>query len=229
MSPLPAVEASVWIVTEPLPRAVCRVVAPMPLVVCEPLPELMVKSIGSISHRPPPVFTVKPPSILTTEADVSTKPPLPGSPLPRALIWPRATSSPAICPLSRLMAVTSPPAVPSAPTLELSASSIVFVARRKIRPPSLTTLLALSVPLFLSTTPTMPMRPACAVISPRLVTLPSAPVISTLTPGVALSISSTLLPAASMVSPWGVVMMPSLLTWLPIRYTLPPSGVVMRP
>ena len=217
ISPLPPVVASVWMVTEPLPSAVCRVVAPMPLVVCPPAPVAIVKSIGSISQWPPPVLTTKPSSIATCAAEVSTKPPLPELPLPCALITPLARSSPEMCPLSVAIAVTLPPAVPSAPTLELSASSIRFVARKKIRPPCSTTLLALMRPLFFTTTPAMPMRPASAVISPRLVTLPSAPVISTLTPGEALSISSTLLPAASIVSPLGVVMMPSLLTLLPIR------------
>ena len=217
MSPLPAVEASVWMVTEVPARLVCSVVAPMPLMVCEPEPDAIVKSSGSISHSPAPVLTLRPSSILTAAADVSTKPPLPGVPFPCALISPRPTSSPLSCPFSVLMAVMLPPAVPSAPTLELSVSSIFFDARRKMRPPSSTTLLALSLPAFLTTTPAMPMRPAAAVISPRLVTLPSAPVISTLTPGVALSIRLTVLPAARIVSPWGVVMMPSFVTLLPIR------------
>jgi len=86
-----------------------------------------------------------------------------------------------------------------------------------MRPPSLTTLLALSRPLFRTMTPAMPMRPASAVMVPRLVALPSAPVMSTLTPGVALSIRLTVAPAARMVSPCGVVMMPSLATLLPMR------------
>ena len=217
MSPFPSVEASVWMVTEPPPRAVCNVVAPMPLVVWEPEPEAIVKSSGSISHSPPPVLSLKPSSILTAAADVSTNPPLPGVPLPCALISPLAFNSPLICPFSLTMAVTLPPAVPSAPTFEVSVSSSFFVARRKMRPPSSTTLLAFSLPLFLTIAPAMPIRPASAVISPRLVALPSAPVISTLTPGDALSISSTVLPAARMVSPFGVVMMPSFVTLLPIR------------
>ena len=86
-----------------------------------------------------------------------------------------------------------------------------------MRPPSLTTLLAFRVPLFLTMTPAMPMRPASAAMLPILVALPSLPVMSTLTPGVALSIRLTVCPAARIVSPCGVVMMPSLLTLLPIR------------
>ena len=96
-------------------------------------------------------------------------------------------------------------------------SSILFVARRKMRPPAASTLLALSWPLLRTMTPAMPMRPASATIWPRLVALPALPVMSTLTPGVALSIRLTVAPAASMVSPLGVVMMPSLATLLPIR------------
>ncbi len=185
-------------------------------------------SLGSSSHSPPRVRTAIR-SISSFAAEVSTNPPLPAWPSPCALISPRATSSPLICPFSLVMAVMLPPAVPSAPTLELSVSSIFSVARRKIRPPSSTTLLAFSLPLFLTTMPAMPMRPASAVISPRLVTLPAAPVISTLTPGEALSIRSTFCPAARMVSPCGVVMMPEFETLLPSRYTLPPIGVVIWP
>jgi hypothetical protein len=75
MSPLPSVVPSVWMVTGVLARAVCRVVAPMPLTVCDADPALMVKSIGSISQLPPPVLGVKPSRMSTELAEVSMNPP----------------------------------------------------------------------------------------------------------------------------------------------------------
>ncbi|MCE9568946.1 MAG: hypothetical protein K8R10_02880, partial [Rhodocyclales bacterium] len=87
---------------------------------------------------------------------------------------------------------TCPPLPPTLVASSLPPSTSVSpVALRKILPPSLTTLLAFKRPLFLTMTPAMPMRPASAVIVPRLVALPAAPVMSTLTPGVALSIRLT--------------------------------------
>ena len=71
--------------------------------------------------------------------------------------------------------------------------------------------------MFFTRTPAMPMRPASAAICPRLVTLPSAPVISTLTPGVPVSTNCTVCPAARITSPLGALMMPLLVTADPIR------------
>ena len=228
MSPLPPGVASVCMVTEVPPSAVCKVVAPMPLVVWLTLPDAMVKSIGSISQLPPPVVTRKPSAITTVAAEVSTNPPCAAS-VPCALNWPSADNTPASWLLSLTIAVICPPLLPSAVICDALSSCIDFVACKKIRPPTSVTLLALTLPLLRTTTPAIPMRPASAAISPRLVTLPSAPVISTRTPGVAVSIKVTFWPAANIVSPPGVVMMPSLLTALPIRYTLLPAEPDIRP
>ena len=73
------------------------------------------------------------------------------------------------------------------------------------------------MPLFLTMLPAMPILPASATMLPRLVALLAAPVISTLTPGVAVSIRLTVAPAARIVSPLGVVMMPSFVTLGPTR------------
>ncbi|OQA33148.1 MAG: hypothetical protein BWY57_01407 [Betaproteobacteria bacterium ADurb.Bin341] len=98
-----------------------------------------------------------------------------------------------------------------------------------MRPPSLTALEADSVPPFLTSAPTMPMRPLSATMLPRLVAAVSLPVISTRTPGVAVSPISTVLPAARIVSPPGVTIVPAFSTCGAIRYTLPPVGVEMVP
>ena len=108
-----------------------------------------------------------------------------------------------------------PPVAPSALTVPLTSER--WLALRKILPPWLTKLLALIVPLFLTAAPTMPMRPLSASICPRLVAVLSVPVTCTVTPGVPVSMSCTVLPAASRVSPPGVVMMPSLVTSGAIR------------
>ena len=55
------------------------------------------------------------------------------------------------------------------------------------------------------------------------------PVISIRTPGVPVATSCTLWPAPSRISPPGAVIVPELSTVGPIRYTLPPCGVVMLP
>ncbi len=189
----------------------------MPLIVCVPLPAPIVKSVGSMSHRPPPVLTMKSFSILTAAAEVSTKPPRPLGVFDCALISPRATNSPLIWPFSRVIVVMLPPANPFALIFDVSASSIFFVARRNIRPPSSTTLLALSLPLLATSAPAMPMRPASAVMSPRFVARFADPVISTVTPGVPVSTRRTRSPAAKIVSPFGVVIIPELLTVAPMR------------
>ncbi|MCY1169228.1 hypothetical protein D9M73_92480 [compost metagenome] len=83
MSPLSLpVLASVCNVTLVVDRLADSVSAPMPLVVCVPLPDEMVKSVGSTSQVPvlpvsDRVLTRVPAATLTWAADVSMKPPSP--------------------------------------------------------------------------------------------------------------------------------------------------------
>ncbi len=82
-------------------------------------------------------------------------------------------------------------------------SSTASEARRKIRPPSCTTLLALTVPLLRSKAPAMPTVPASTKTRPRFVTSPGAPVMTMLTPGVPVSTRRSSRPAASRTCPSG--------------------------
>ena len=74
----------------------------------------------------------------------------------------------------------------------------------------------------------MPALPPAVIMLPRFSAVPPA-VISTRRLGSSESTSLTLLPAARITSPLGEVMMPLLVTSLPIRYTCPPCGVVICP
>ena len=93
MSPrsLPLAVALVVMLTLPLAKAVCSVVAPMPLVVCAALPAEMVKLVGSSSQVPlwpctASVLTRVLSPILRTCPDVSTFPPSPDALPPFARI-----------------------------------------------------------------------------------------------------------------------------------------------
>ena len=81
---LPLAVADVAMVTFPEPRSVESVVAPIPLLVFDADPELIVKLVGSISHVPllpcgASVVTMVPSAICTSIPEVSTKPPSPPS------------------------------------------------------------------------------------------------------------------------------------------------------
>ena len=67
------------------------------------------------------------------------------------------------------------------------------------------------------------------MIVPRFSALFAPALTSTLTPGVPVSISLTLLPAASSVSPCGVRITPSFFTFGATRNTYPPTGALMFP
>ena len=217
MSPFPPLPpAFVWTVKLPPLKADWIVAGVTSVAPAMDPTDLISTSSGSRSQVPPPVATL---TLLMSAhlPEVSTKPPLPRVPSPCADIRPPATISPLNCPASSTFATTDPPFMPStAITLELS-SSIFFVACRNIRPPSLTTLLAFSVPLFFTSTPAIPIRPASLAIVPRLVTFPSRPVISTFTPGVPVSMSPTVCPAARMTSPLGALISPLFSTAGPTR------------
>src|SRR5688572_8899996 len=73
------------------------------------------------------------------------------------------------------------------------------------------------------------MRPELATICPRFSASLSGALISTRRFGVPGLTSSTDLPAASITSPCGVVMIPLLATLDPIRYTCPPDAALIAP
>ena len=80
MSPFSAPVATVCKVILVLAKLFCRVVAPIPLSVFSAVPELILKSVGSISHSPvlplsDKVETFVPSVILTFAALVSINPP----------------------------------------------------------------------------------------------------------------------------------------------------------
>ena len=84
MSPLlvPVGVGEVAMVTLFEPRALESVVAPIPLIVCAALPELIVKSVGSSSHVPlmpfgARVVTFAPSLTVTRLPEVSMNPPFP--------------------------------------------------------------------------------------------------------------------------------------------------------
>ncbi len=110
-----------------------------------------------------------------------------------------------------------PPVVPLA---LMSDAAVVFrspEARRNTRPPSRTTLSALMLPLLVTRPAARPMRPASAAMRPRFFASPGVPVMATETPGVPVSTSCTVCPAASSTSPLGALSVPLLTTLGPTR------------
>ena len=144
-----------------LAKLFCSVVAPMPLLLPEPEPLLIVKSVGSSSQVPnlpwgALVSTRVPSAITRLAADVSTNPPSPPRLPPRALKAPPMSVRPDALLRSVITSMRPPwPALLGAASAAMRpVCSMRSLATRRTTPPSDTRPVALITPLFFTT-------PAC--------------------------------------------------------------------
>ena len=143
----------------PPARLVCSVLAPMPLLVCAPLPELMVKSVGSINQVPArplgaKVLTRVLSSTATCEAEVSMNPPSPPNSPPSARQLPSTVMRLSGLAKSAIAVMLPPrPALPGAAlAVMLPVLLMAELARKRITPPLSTKPVASKLPV-LRTTP----------------------------------------------------------------------------
>ena len=204
MSPLPAVDGSVAMLTLVLPKLLDKVLAPIPEVVRPALPAAMVKSMGSINQVPvwpagAAVLILAASATVTCAALVSMNPPLP----PLGAL---ASSVPAT--------FTVPAAMPPSKVILPSWLTMVWASMS----PVLFTMLASSVSLAPALSITMP--PSALIKPPfsaRLFkTLWSTTMLTKLLP---LKFKVTALPPPKTTEPSCATIAPWLLTWLPSSAT----------
>ncbi len=168
MSPrsLPFAVALVVMLTLLVPRLVCKVVAPIPLVVCAAVPDEIVKFVGSSNHVPlrpklALVSTTVPSATFKWAPLVSICPPLPPRLPPLAVMLPltRVTLSGLLRSAIRLMLPPLPTLLGAASAWMLPLWLIWSLACRRMVPPLSTRPLASRLPLLLMTPPCKRWRP----------------------------------------------------------------------